>query len=84
MRNPVRKTALVVTEASSLIEALTKISNEVFDLVLVGDQSALEPHDFLKSAREAAPGHLFRHHICVRHADRDPRQFGRGISWLHF
>lgn len=48
-----------ITEASSLIEALTKISNEVFDLVLVGDQSALEPLDFLKSAREAAPTTCF-------------------------
>lgn len=56
---PCPENALVVTEASSLIEALTKISNEVFDLVLVGDQSALEPHDFLKSAREAAPATCF-------------------------
>lgn len=48
-----------IAEASSLIEALTKISNEGFDLVLVSDQSALEPHDFLKSAREAAPATCF-------------------------
>ncbi len=45
-----------VTEASSLIEALTEIRNEVFDLVLVGmDRSSVEPLDFLKSARKVAP-----------------------------
>jgi len=45
-----------VVEASSLIEALTEIRNDVFDLVLLGmDRSSSEALDFLKSAREAAP-----------------------------
>lgn len=49
-----------VTEASSLIQALSLIRNDVFDLVLVGvDLSSFGSLDPLKAARDASPATRF-------------------------